>query len=64
MLQFYSQKSAPFAFYNYQGCQRANAEVANIILNGGKKYNFKKKESTPERIEQKEGKKEKGKKPG
>jgi hypothetical protein len=43
--QFYSQKSAPFAFYNCQGCQRANAEVANIILNSGKKYNFKKKKA-------------------
>ncbi|KAL0582109.1 hypothetical protein ABG067_008204, partial [Albugo candida] len=46
LLQFYSHKSAPFAFYNYQGRQRANAEVANIVLNGGKKYNPQKRKHT------------------
>ncbi|KAI9254105.1 hypothetical protein EDC94DRAFT_243142 [Helicostylum pulchrum] len=46
LLQFYSQESAPFSFYDYQGRQRANAEVANTILNGGKKYNPTKRKNT------------------
>ncbi|KAI9266249.1 hypothetical protein EDC94DRAFT_493322, partial [Helicostylum pulchrum] len=46
LLQFYSQESAPFSFYDYQGRRQANAEVANTILNGGKKYNPTKRKNT------------------
>ncbi|KAI8047802.1 hypothetical protein BDF21DRAFT_352010, partial [Thamnidium elegans] len=56
-LQFYSQQSAPFAFYDYQGRQRVKEEVANIISNGGKERNPTKKKNT-----KKNGKKEKEKK--
>ncbi|KAI9274028.1 hypothetical protein EDC94DRAFT_117097 [Helicostylum pulchrum] len=55
LLQFYSQESAPFSFYGYQGRQRANAEAANTILNGGKNTILP-KEKTLEKIEQKERK--------
>jgi hypothetical protein len=44
--QFYNYKSAPFRFYDYQGRQRSNAEMANILLNGGKKYNLAKRKHT------------------
>jgi hypothetical protein len=35
---FNNERSAPFIFYAYQGRQRANAEMANILIDGGKKY--------------------------
>jgi hypothetical protein len=37
LFEFYSFKSAPFKFHDYQGKQRSNAEMANILINGGKK---------------------------
>ena len=46
LFQFYSYKSAPFRFNDYQGRQRANAEMANILINGGKKYNKMKRKNT------------------
>ncbi|ORE00684.1 hypothetical protein BCV72DRAFT_310753 [Rhizopus microsporus var. microsporus] len=39
LFRFYDEKSAPFRFYDYQGRQRSNAEMANILISGGKKYN-------------------------
>ncbi|CEI99199.1 hypothetical protein RMCBS344292_13291 [Rhizopus microsporus] len=39
LFRFYDERSAPFRFYDYQGRQRSNAEIANILINGGKKYN-------------------------
>ncbi|GAA5803769.1 hypothetical protein HPULCUR_009253 [Helicostylum pulchrum] len=54
-------ESAPFSFYDYQGRQRANAEAANTILNGGKNTILA-KEKTLEKIERKEGKRERRKK--
>ncbi|CEI96835.1 hypothetical protein RMCBS344292_10985 [Rhizopus microsporus] len=46
LFRFYNFLSAPFRFYAYQGTQRANAEMANILLNGGKKYNKSKRRKT------------------
>ncbi|CEP18502.1 hypothetical protein [Parasitella parasitica] len=34
---FYNHKSAPFRFHDYQGKQRATAEMANILINGGER---------------------------
>ncbi|ORE04868.1 hypothetical protein BCV72DRAFT_188949, partial [Rhizopus microsporus var. microsporus] len=48
LFRFYDEKSAPFRFYDYQGRQRSNAEMANILINGGKKYN-KTKQSRKQR---------------
>lgn len=46
LFRFYNYQSAPFRFYDYQGRQRANDEMANILLNGGKKYNKSKRKKT------------------
>lgn len=43
LFRFYNFESAPFRFYGYQGRQRANDEMANILMNGGKKYNVAKR---------------------
>ncbi|GAA5811008.1 hypothetical protein MFLAVUS_004437 [Mucor flavus] len=37
LFDFYSYKYAYFRFHDYRGRQRANAEVANLLINGGKK---------------------------
>lgn len=41
--QFYSQYHAHIRFPNLQGRNRAREELANIVINGGKKYNRKKR---------------------
>jgi hypothetical protein len=46
LFEFYSFKSARFRFHDYQGKQRSNAEMANILINGGKKYNPAKRKNT------------------
>jgi hypothetical protein len=43
LFTFYNEKSAPFRFYDYQGRQRANDELANMLIDGGKKYNKKRR---------------------
>ncbi|KAI9481627.1 MAG: hypothetical protein EXX96DRAFT_538807 [Benjaminiella poitrasii] len=43
---FYESKSAPFSMYSYQGKQRATEEIANILLDGGKKYTMRKRKKT------------------
>jgi len=37
LFEFHSFKSASFKFHDYQRKQRSNAEMANILINGGKK---------------------------
>ncbi|CEP17420.1 hypothetical protein [Parasitella parasitica] len=44
--RFYNFQSAPFRFYDNQGKQRANAEMANILLKDGRKYNKAKRRKT------------------
>lgn len=39
LFRFYDENSAPFCFYNYQGRQRSNAEMTNILINRRTKYN-------------------------
>lgn len=46
LFRFYNHQSTAFRFYDYQGRQRANDEMANILLNGGKKYNGNKRRKT------------------
>ncbi|KAI8977462.1 hypothetical protein BDF20DRAFT_821169 [Mycotypha africana] len=46
LFDFYSFKSAQFNFNNYQGKQRADAEVANVLIDGGRKYNRRKRKHT------------------
>jgi hypothetical protein len=46
LFRFYSQKSAPFRFYDYQGRKRSTAEMGNILVVGGKKYNKEKRKKT------------------
>lgn len=46
LFRFYNFKSAPFRFYDCQGRQRANNEMANILLNGGRKHNEAKRKKT------------------
>jgi hypothetical protein len=41
--EFYSFRCAKDYFSNYQGTQRAADEVANILINGGKKYDKKRR---------------------
>lgn len=36
LFRFYDEKSVPFHFYHYQGRQRSNAVMVNILINGGK----------------------------
>ncbi|KAI8967934.1 hypothetical protein BDF20DRAFT_897922, partial [Mycotypha africana] len=44
--EFYGFNSAKFIFNDYQGRQRADEELANMLLDGGKKYNPKKRKKT------------------
>lgn len=46
LFRFYNQQVTPFGFYDYQGRQRANAEMTNILLTGGKKHNKAKRKKT------------------
>jgi hypothetical protein len=46
LLEFYNYKSAKFRFHNYQGRQRANDELANMLIDGGKKYNKARRKKT------------------
>jgi hypothetical protein len=39
LFEFYNHRSANFRFHDYQGHQRANDELANMLIDGGKKYN-------------------------
>ncbi|KAI8887428.1 hypothetical protein K501DRAFT_175754, partial [Backusella circina FSU 941] len=43
---FYSEKSVPFRFYDYQGRQRCNDEIVNIFIDGEKKYNKARRKKT------------------
>jgi hypothetical protein len=38
LLEFYIEQKCAFEFLNYMGRQKAEAEVINIIVTGGKKY--------------------------
>lgn len=40
---FYNAEDAERRFRNYQGKQRAQEELANMLINGGRKYNKKKR---------------------
>ncbi|KAI8987895.1 hypothetical protein BDF20DRAFT_852726 [Mycotypha africana] len=44
--EFYGFNSAKFIFNDYQGRQRADEELANMLLDGGKKYNPRKRKKT------------------
>ena len=57
--RFYDEKSAPFRFYDYQGKQRSNVEMANILINGGKKYNKAKRKKTKQSRKQRKKKRKK-----
>ncbi|KAI8970480.1 hypothetical protein BDF20DRAFT_916276 [Mycotypha africana] len=43
---FYDFNSAKFNFNNYQGRLRANEEMANMLIDGGKKFNIRKRKKT------------------
>ncbi|KAI8982437.1 hypothetical protein BDF20DRAFT_912596 [Mycotypha africana] len=60
-MEFYAFESACFNFDSYQGKQRADAEVANILLDGGKKYNKRNRAHT-NKNKQRKRRKKKGKK--
>lgn len=45
LFAFYSSQHAKTRFQNLQGRQRAQEELANIIINGGKKYNAEKRKN-------------------
>ncbi|KAI8970482.1 hypothetical protein BDF20DRAFT_127597, partial [Mycotypha africana] len=44
--EFYGFNSAKFISNDYQGRQRADEELANMLLDGGKKYNPRKRKKT------------------
>ncbi|CEG75980.1 hypothetical protein RMATCC62417_10941 [Rhizopus microsporus] len=46
LLDFNSKKTAAGRFHLYQGVQRARAEMANVLIDGGKKYNRNKRRNT------------------
>jgi hypothetical protein len=46
LFEFNEFKSAPFRFHDYQGRQRTNGEVGNILINCGKEYNKNKRKKT------------------
>jgi hypothetical protein len=46
LFDFYNERSAPFNFHNYQGRQRANDELANMLIDGRKKYNKARRKKT------------------
>jgi hypothetical protein len=46
LFSFYSFHRAKTNFRNYQGRQRAREEMLSIFLDGGKKYNAKKRKYT------------------
>jgi hypothetical protein len=56
LFSFYSHRSAAFRFHDYQGRQRTNAEVANILLQGGKKYNKRNRKKTKKNRKQRKKK--------
>ncbi|CEG65166.1 hypothetical protein RMATCC62417_02003 [Rhizopus microsporus] len=56
LFRFYGEKSALFRFYDYQGRQRSNAEMANILINGGKKYNKTKRKKAKKNRKQRKKK--------
>ncbi|KAI9354461.1 hypothetical protein BD770DRAFT_324804, partial [Pilaira anomala] len=59
LFKFYNRQYAPFRFFDYQERQRANNEMANILLNGGKKYNNAKRKK-PSKINEEKVKGEEG----
>ncbi|CEG75627.1 hypothetical protein RMATCC62417_10637 [Rhizopus microsporus] len=59
LFHFYDEKPAPFCFYDYQGRQRSNAEMANILINGGKKYSKTKRKKTKQNRKQRKKKRKK-----
>lgn len=46
ILAFNGFSTAQTRFYLYQGVQRARDEMVNVLLNGGKKYNKRKRKNT------------------
>jgi hypothetical protein len=48
MFDFNNETTAESRFHLYQGVQRAREELANIIVDGGKKYNRNKRKHTKE----------------
>jgi hypothetical protein len=46
MLHFYDLSTAESRLHLYQGVQRARQEMANILINGGRKYNKAKRKNT------------------
>jgi nitrous oxide reductase len=46
LFRFYNFQSASFRFYDYQGRQRSNHEMANFFLNGGENYSKSKRKKT------------------
>lgn len=46
MFQFNRFETAENRFYLYQGTQRARQEMANILINGGRKYNKSRRKNT------------------
>ncbi|KAG0163019.1 hypothetical protein DFQ29_003491, partial [Apophysomyces sp. BC1021] len=46
LFDFYNASRGQERFYNYQGRQRAKAEIANILINGGRKYNRQRRKNT------------------
>ena len=48
LFNFYGEEGGERRFYDYQGRQKALEESANILINGGKKYNRRKRKKTKE----------------
>ncbi|KAI9478562.1 MAG: hypothetical protein EXX96DRAFT_450598, partial [Benjaminiella poitrasii] len=59
LLDFHGYKSAQFNFNSYQGKQRVDSEVTNILLDGGKKYNIWKRKNINKKKKRKRKKKSK-----
>jgi hypothetical protein len=51
LFNFYGEEGGERRFYDYQGRQRAIEESANILINGGKKYNRRKRKKTKKNLE-------------
>ena len=61
MLNFYGFNTTKDQFFLYQGRQRAPEIMANMIINGGSKYNRSKRSNKKKRKKERKKERKKGK---
>jgi hypothetical protein len=59
ILEFNNQNTAETRLHLYQGLQRARQEMTNMLINGGRKYNKRKRKNTRKNRRRRQKKKHK-----